>query len=417
MNYIRIYNMELSNITGPVPTSRKTVCLNMIVKDESHIMVELLTSVYKYIDYFVIVDTGSTDNTIELINTFAKNKNIKGEVFTRKWVDFGTNRTEALDLCKGKGDYVWVIDADNFVIGTIDFSVLSTNLDSYTVLYKSSVSFWRCQIVKNDGSIKWKWHDVIHENLGPANANERITAGRLEGGKNDYYIQDFHLGSRSLDPSKYDKDIALLEKGVIDRPEYPRYRFYLAQSYNSARKYEYAIVNYRKRLNMGGFLEEVYQSLYQIGIATRQLYYQYKKYLQDKSSELAHSLPVNISEVHDAFMVASKYSPHRAEPLYELAMFYKNEHDFENGYKYAKQANMLKRPYDGLFIEDYVYNYAATDLLALCAHYSRRYDESFRLHTLLLSNADLPKEHIERIKNNLEWDKKKVVELHNIVNS
>ena len=52
--------------------------LTMIVKDETHVILECLESVYKYIDYWVIIDTGSTDGTQDMITNFFKEKNIPG---------------------------------------------------------------------------------------------------------------------------------------------------------------------------------------------------------------------------------------------------------------------------------------------------------------------------------------------------
>ena len=48
------------------------ICLNMIVKNESKIITRLLDSLLKIIDHYVIVDTGSTDNTIEVISNYFK---------------------------------------------------------------------------------------------------------------------------------------------------------------------------------------------------------------------------------------------------------------------------------------------------------------------------------------------------------
>ena len=72
----------------------KTLCLNMIVKNESHIIEETLTNILEYmeLDYWVISDTGSTDNTKQIIKDFFKNKNIPGELFEDEWKDFGHNR-------------------------------------------------------------------------------------------------------------------------------------------------------------------------------------------------------------------------------------------------------------------------------------------------------------------------------------
>ena len=60
-----------------------TICLNMIVRNESHIIENTLEKLYKKINfsYWVICDTGSTDNTPNIITEFFKKKGIKGEVF------------------------------------------------------------------------------------------------------------------------------------------------------------------------------------------------------------------------------------------------------------------------------------------------------------------------------------------------
>ena len=52
------------------------ICLNMIVKNESHIIKETLINITNYlnIQYYVICDTGSTDNTKEIINYFLMKK-------------------------------------------------------------------------------------------------------------------------------------------------------------------------------------------------------------------------------------------------------------------------------------------------------------------------------------------------------
>jgi hypothetical protein len=82
--------------------SKKSICLNMIVKNESHVIIQTLTNLCSHIDfsYWVICDTGSTDNTKELICDFFKGKNIKGELFQHEWKDFGHNRSFPLPTMK-----------------------------------------------------------------------------------------------------------------------------------------------------------------------------------------------------------------------------------------------------------------------------------------------------------------------------
>ena len=88
-----------------------TICLNMIVKDEAHIILKTLDNLLKYIplSYWVICDTGSTDNTKELIIDYFKNKNISGELIDDEWIDFGYNRSKALEYAYGKTDLLLIL--------------------------------------------------------------------------------------------------------------------------------------------------------------------------------------------------------------------------------------------------------------------------------------------------------------------
>jgi glycosyltransferase involved in cell wall biosynthesis len=96
-------------------TKKPKMALCMIVKNESHIIKETLKSITPYIDYYVINDTGSTDNTIQVIKDYFNSVNIEGEVIThefrtcpeschgKEWkrysfFHFGWNRSYSLEL-------------------------------------------------------------------------------------------------------------------------------------------------------------------------------------------------------------------------------------------------------------------------------------------------------------------------------
>ena len=64
---------------------KNTICLNMIVKNETKNIKRLFKSLYDVIDYYVIHDTGSTDGTPELIKKIMNNYDISGEIFHEKW--------------------------------------------------------------------------------------------------------------------------------------------------------------------------------------------------------------------------------------------------------------------------------------------------------------------------------------------
>ena len=87
-----------------------TICLCVIVKNEEAVIGRLIDSCIDIIDYWVIIDTGSTDKTKEIINK--KLKNVPGELGESPFINFGHNRTELVERAYGKADYLLLMDAD-----------------------------------------------------------------------------------------------------------------------------------------------------------------------------------------------------------------------------------------------------------------------------------------------------------------
>src|SRR6516164_3553502 len=95
--------------------NEKTICLTMIVKNESKNMVRLLNSAKPIIDFVSIVDTGSTDDTINIINTWCQQNKINGVVHQEPFQNFAYNRTHSIQMAKKsfpQADYFLLSDAD-----------------------------------------------------------------------------------------------------------------------------------------------------------------------------------------------------------------------------------------------------------------------------------------------------------------
>ena len=232
----------------------QTICLNMIVKNEAPVILRCLDSVRPIIDYWVIVDTGSTDGTQDIIRRHLKE--IPGELIERPWIDFAHNRTEALERARGHGDYVFVIDADEVLEITGGFKMPQLTADSYNVeIHYGGYSYLRKQLVKN--SLPWCYKGVLHEYIQcDQSRSEQFLAGLR--------TVPHHDGARARDPKTYRRDALVLEGGLLDDPNNTRYMFYLAQSYRDAGDFELALRYYKKRVEMGGWSEEIWYSLYQI---------------------------------------------------------------------------------------------------------------------------------------------------------
>ena len=371
------------------------ILLNMIVKNESHIILEALTSVYKYLSYYVINDTGSTDNTKEIIKEFFDSKGIPGEIVEHEfrtckchgpeykkydWFHYGWNRTYAINLCWGKSDYILFMDADDMIVGDLPIDNLTAN--AYSLKIGDNFVHYRTHLVKNRKILGWKYVGGRHEYL---TGTKNIPSIKLEG---NYHYVARTMGDRSKDTDRFLKDALIFEELLKEEPNNERHVFYCAQSYYDGKDYAKSMIMYEKRFYMKGFQEECYYSLYRVGICKRFLNYPEK-------------------EIIDALMRAYKYRSHRAEPIYEIINYLRNKNEFEKAYSYRDIA--LKIPFpenDVLFISKNVYDYLILDELATCAFYLNKFDDAYSLWNKIIKENRCKDDNTNKfILGNLEQTK------------
>lgn len=358
-----------------IETSKSSICLNMIVRNEAHIIKRCLESVIPYINTWVIADTGSTDGTQALIRESLKN--IPGELLEHEWVNFGHNRDQVLQHSKGKSDYILTIDADEWLECEAGFDFTNLKADSYYITKnQTDKKYWVRNIIKND--IGWKWSGVLHECLTCENA-------KTEDDIDHAVIQARQEGARAHDPNTYRKDAALLTQALIDEPGNTRYQFYLAQSWRDADDPDQAIIHYKRRIAMGGWEEEVFYSKYQIAIAMEKL-----------------GKPWN--ECMSAYLEAWEHTPERSEPLYKIGSYYLEQRNWPLAWLFLNQAANIKRDRKFLlFIEEKVYQYTALFDATVAAGYLGYWEEMEENHKKLMEIEDLSEEVIDHAKKNYAY--------------
>jgi len=222
---------------------KSTICLNMIVKDESHVIEKTLNNLCSHINfsYYVICDTGSKDNTIDIIKEFFKRKNIDGEILEHQWKNFEYNRNLALNFSKEKADYSFIFDADDYIHGEVGSLILPNilNADGYTFTFKGGGTTYNRNLLVNNKKL-WRWIGVVHEVI-TCKDNPHI----IEQIYGNYYIESGRTGARNKDPLKYQKDGLLLEEAIADPNTDPsligRYAFYCGQSWKDFNDYDRCI--------------------------------------------------------------------------------------------------------------------------------------------------------------------------------
>lgn len=333
-----------------------TICLNMIVKNESKIIERLLKSVVNFIDCYCICDTGSEDNTIELINNFFSNTNIKGKIIQEKFRNFGYNRNFALDACLGMSDYLLLIDADMIFITNDKFNksvfrnlVEEKNPDVFS-LFQGSESFFydNKRIIRN--SPKYRYIEPTHEVI-PNHRDDVV----IKIKKDDFMIID--VGDGGCKADKFERDIRIYLEDLITYPDKSRTYFYLANSYYCLNKYESAILNYRKRITYKYDDRERWYSYYRIGLC-------YKALGQDENA---------IYEWLQAFEIL----PNRIENLYEIINHFRFKEKYKLAYQYCKIALniIMSEDYNSqkeefLFVHEDVYAYKLFFEYSIIAYYN-----------------------------------------------
>lgn len=314
-----------------------SIVLNMIVKNEAHIILETLQNLVNSItfDYWVISDTGSTDGTENLILNFFSEVGIPGELHKDEWQNFAYNRNLALNYARGKGDYILIFDADDFVEGSLKIST-DLEADAYYLNFSDEsgvLSFRRVALVKNNPEIYWR--GVVHEFI---ELPEGASYGNLVG---PYSVIARTRGARSLDDDKYYHDATVLANAVYNNQDpdlEPRYTFYCARSYRDAGLYQEALSWFKKRAVMtDGWSEEAYYSCLEIA----QIYENEGKALEGREY-LEKAIQIN---------------PNRAEAWSQLAKLYREAGQHHIAFAYAYMAKDLELNPDSLFSWNRVYDY------------------------------------------------------------
>jgi len=336
----------------------------MIVKNESHVIRRCLASVKPIINYWVIIDTGSTDGTQQIIRDFLCD--IPGSLHERPWVNFAHNRNEALAYAKNNGDFLLIIDADDQLKRNDLFSLPELNDDLYFVKSQYQETLTEHILLINN-HLEWQWEGIIHERLFIKETRtctliDKITLIINQDGHRSYDLKKKNLN-----------DAYLLEQTLLEDPKNAENSFLLAMCYDHASENELALQSYEKRARMGGYELEVYSSLFRIGCLQEQLGMPSKQYLNSFS---------------DAF----RSRPTRAEPLYMIANYFiKNEMHFL-GYLISRFALTISLHNDLYYSISDVYNYGLLFQFAQCAFNTGHYKESYAAFQRLLKISSLPSE-------------------------
>jgi len=329
----------------------------MIVKNESKIIKRLLNSVAPFIDSYCICDTGSTDNTIELIKEFFVDAEIPGIIVQEPFKNFGYNRSFALKACESivqGADYILLLDAD--MVLQIDPKITKQQFcsglitaDAHYIFQGTEAFLYKnIRILRNRAEMSYI--GVTHEYV---NIPKGLSIKMID--KSTAFILDIGDGGSKQD--KFLRDVKLLSQGIIDEPEnIVRYTFYLANTYRDSGQPDLAIETYKKRIALGSWFEEVWQSYYNIG----NIYY--------NKGEYGNAIYNWLEAYH--------IHPERVENLHKIIQYYRLQSKYQIAYPFyvlaKRQLQKLEKngiTPDYLFVQKDVYDYKVDYEMTILGYY------------------------------------------------
>ena len=354
------------------------ICVYAICKNESKFINRWLESI-KDADYICVLDTGSTDNSVELL----KNAGVIVETKTFTNFRFDEARNESIKLIPGDTDVCVCIDIDEVMLpGWKDAIKKAWKSDTTRLRYiynwnldehdNPKVSFYQDKIHAYKG---YKWVNPVHEIL------------KYSGGEEHYQATDEliinHYPDQTKSRSSY---LPLLELSVKEDPENDRNMHYLGREYMYYGKWNEAITTLKKHLSLKNatWKDERCASMRFIA----------RSYL-------------GLNDIDNAvywYNEAIKEAFHLRDPLVELALVYYQLEDWEAVIKYCNAA--LNIPINAKTYINEVFSFDETidDLLSLAYYNTRNIEKAVEHATKALEiNPDN-----ERIKNNLEIMKNKL---------
>lgn len=357
---------------------RVRVLLTMIVRNESAIIERCLDAAHAAValDGVAISDTGSDDATVQKIEAWMQTNKVPGQVGHEVWRDFGHNRTQSIvlakEVCKSlgfdpKSTFMLFLDAD-MVLAFSGFDKKRDLAASGTYMLEQrtpSLRHWNTRLARCDAHITCV--GVTHEyyDVPPFAGDRRL---------HTLYIDDRNDGGFKAD--KFERDVRLLEEGLRREPDNVRYMFYLARSLHDLGRYEEAMLWFRKRVNAGGWDEEVFYASMQIGYCLEKLGF--------------------VATAMEAYGVAFNRRPSRAEPLVKMAALERGRSNNAMCCLYAEAALAIPFPKDDvLFVSAPAYTWEPKYELSIGANYMKgeRYARGMEACKELCTMEGVP-EHI-----------------------
>ncbi len=319
-----------------------TISLCIIVKNEEIHIARCLNSVAELVDEIIIVDTGSTDRTIEIVSNYTR------KVYSYPWKDdFADARNYSFS--HASMDYCMWMDADDILEEAekdkflqLKYSI-SPDTDMVMMKYntsfdeagKPSFSYFRERWIRNSG--EYRWIGAVHEVIPP---------------KGKILYSDIAISHKKMTAGEPDRNLKIYQKMIVTgKPLDARQQYYYGRELYYHKQYEEAAsVLEQFLLSADGWVENKIEAC----SVCADCYYRMGRE-QDALTTLLRSMSFDLP---------------RAELCCEIGKYFLEHGNFHNAiYWYETALNTPKNDHPGGFVLPDCYDYVP--FLQLCVCYDR----------------------------------------------
>ena len=369
----------------------ETLCnLLIMVKDAGDTFKQVLLDNLPYVDRVTILDTGSTDNTVQTIQTLFKENfdHMPCELYQEPFINFRDSRNRLIDLASTKCFFNIMLD-DSYVLhngSSPDISLRqfleiarteNNTIDSYSIVIADSETIYTSnRIIRSDRPhlrYKYKIHEII-EPKNNVNAAIPYEFGYVSDSRNSYMLQ--RTNRRKL------QDIELLHEEIQENPEDPRNYYYLADSYVCLKDWNSALKWFKKRAE---FVPNERQ------ITTHMNASEYQDTLYYIAAIKDQFLNVNWDECLVDYMRAYEADPTRAESLYVIGHHYFVQKQYLLALMFFRLAFELGLPTITMSVRKFIYYINLPRELAFTCYFlanSDLYNLGMKASQRYLDNVD-----------------------------
>lgn len=375
-----------------------TISLNLIVKNEEDKIKKALDSIYKYVDEICITDTGSTDKTIEVLESLEYPVKIKishfnptthPEAFFPDGSIYSFCQARNFNFAQATSEWILWMDADDMFHNPQNLKALleaaeKNDLSGYYFQYhyllkdgRPTETHWKLQMIKNDGHGKWKGN--IHEDFLP---DKFIKYANTEA------VQRVHIMGNPDDPKKHERNLKILMRELQeqgDTPD-PRTLFYTGRAFVTTGEYESAIPLLEKYCELSGYKEELYEGMYLLA----ECYMEMKQY--DEARKVCHR--------------GIELRPATPDLYYSMARVYLYEQDYLTAKEWLEIGFQRKDTQGNVTNFPHRYTTQPLSLYAVALMYLGKLDDAFNSINKALKHSPKDK-HLEGIRNLIAFTKKR----------